>query len=253
MCLVVFGWQAHPDYRLVLAANRDEYHGRPAKEAHWWPDLPAVLAGRDSQAGGTWLGLGKTGRGGVITNYREHETRNPAKLSRGELIPDFVTGNDRPHDFAQAVGGTNYAGFNLLLFDHEEMSYVSNRGDHLAVLDPGIYGLGNASLDTPWPKLVRSKRAFGELLATTGRVNSDELMDLLADRQPASVDDIEPGELPQALATALSSPFIVTPEYGTRCSSVILWSHDGTIEFSERRFDASGTATGESRFSYQYD
>lgn len=252
MCLVVFAWQAHPDYRLILAANRDEYHQRPAQNAHWWPDVPTMLAGRDLQANGTWLGISKKGRAGVITNYREHEIRNPAKLSRGALITDFINNDNTPRDFAEAVSGEDYAGFNLLLIDGKELTYVSNRGDHLSVLEPGLYGLGNASLDTPWPKLERSKRAFSESLGADN-INSDNLLNLLNDRRQAEPHEVDSAGLPQELAQALSAPFIVMPHYGTRCSSVILWSHDGTIEFSERRFDPSGAVSGEARFQFQCD
>ncbi len=250
MCLVVFGWQSHPDYHLILAANRDEYHLRPTEDAHWWQENPDMLAGRDSQASGTWLGMSKQGRAGVITNYREHEIRDPAKLSRGGLIPEFIKGRNKPHDFAQTMHGEDYAGFNLLVFDDKEMTYASNRGDHLAALQPGIYGLGNASLDTPWPKLVRSKRAF-EMLLTKGDINSAAFMKLLNNRQQAKADEIEEDNLSRELAQALSAPFIVTPQYGTRCSSVILWSRDGNVEFTERRFDPSGTTSGESTFRFR--
>ena len=247
MCLIVFAWRSVPGQRLVLAANRDEFHGRPTRDANWWPDRPSVLAGRDLQAGGTWLGVDNSGRFATVTNYREQQVPDRKPHSRGALVSDFLESDLTPLQFNEGLPGEEFAGFNLLVSDGETLSYCSNRGDEARDLPPGVYGLANASLDTPWPKLVRSRDRLASLIEED-RANETELVRLLADREPAPVDSIADDGLPFELARAVSSPFIVTPEYGTRCSTVVSWDDEGQIRFFERRFDAAGEKTGESRF-----
>jgi len=252
MCLIVFAWDAHPDYRLVLAANRDELHRRPAKELHWWPDRTNVLAGRDLQAGGTWLAASRNGRFATVTNYREGQRKRAGLLSRGELVAGFVSDNRSPGDFLRSLDGDRYAGFSLLVTDGKELWCGSNRGDSPTRLESGIYGLSNAALDTPWPKLIRSRSGLESLLGQD-RVNESELFRLLSDRTPAAVDEIDPGELSYELARAVSAPFIVSADYGTRCTTTVLWSADDKLSLTERRFRPSGDADGETRISYAAD
>ena len=252
MCLAVFAWQAHPQFRLILAGNRDEFHRRPTQDAHWWPDNESILAGRDLQGGGTWLAVSKSGRFATVTNFREGQASRAGRKSRGELVTRFVTDSPTAQEYESSIDNDEYAGFSLLLSDGESMSYLSNRDDLEAKLNPGIYALSNASLDTPWPKVVRAKAGLESLIDSDG-VNETELMRLLADRTPAAVDDIEAEDLPFEIARTLSAPFIVASEYGTRSSSTVLWGKDGAIDFCERRFDPSGKTTGESRFRFQVE
>ena len=252
MCLVVFAWQSHPQYRLILAGNRDESHRRPTQDAHWWPDDESILAGRDLQAGGTWLAVSKSGRFAAVTNFREGQTGKTRRKSRGALVTDFVAGSLSPEAYESSIADRLYAGFSLLISDGEAMSYLSNRDELEARLDSGIYGLSNASLDTPWSKVERAKASL-ESLIDNGGVNETELMRILADQTPADVDDIDAGDLPFEIARALTAPFIVAPDYGTRSSSTVLWGKDGVIDFCERRFDSSGKTTGESRFRFQVE
>jgi uncharacterized protein with NRDE domain len=249
MCLIVFAWRAHPDYRLVLAANRDEFHARPSQDLHFWPDNPDVLAGRDLQAGGTWLAAHRAGRFATVTNYREQQKPGGKLESRGALVTSFVTGDESAGSFSAAIDGESYAGFSLLTADRDDLYYVSNRGDPPKRLEAGIYGLSNASLDTPWPKVQRSHEALSQLL-DSNTINETALYRLMSDRTCASASGVDNEHLPFQLARALTAPFIVTPDYGTRCSTVMLWSNDGRIELSERRFDAVGNASGESSFSF---
>jgi len=249
MCLIVFAWQSHPDFRLVLAANRDEYHGRPSQALHWWPDEPDVLAGRDLQAGGTWLAVHRAGRFASVTNYRERQNRQGKPRSRGALVTDFVTTSEDARSFSDSIAGGEYAGFSLLTTDGNDLFCVSNRGDEAKRLSPGIYGLSNASLNTPWPKVARSRDAL-RLLIDTDAIDETGLFRLMADRQQASVSDVEAGHLPFELARKLTAPFIVSPDYGTRCSTALLWSTDGKVILSERRFDAAGKTAGQSRFHF---
>jgi uncharacterized protein with NRDE domain len=243
VCLVVFAWRVHPEYRLILAANRDEYHARPAKSAHWWPDRKHLLAGRDLQAGGTWLAVSRQGRFATVTNYREMQRPAGKLLSRGEIVCDFIDSNERPGAFAAAIEGQAYAGFSLLVADRNQLVYSSNRGESAVELKPGVYGLSNAALDTPWPKVVKSRDRLRQLIESDA-VNEGSLLRLLADRQPAPVERIDNSELPFQLAQALSAPFILSRDYGTRCSTSLLWSENGDVEFSERNFDSKGNTTG---------
>ena len=250
MCLIVFAWRADPEHRLILAANRDELHARPSQDAHWWPDNPAILGGRDLQAGGTWLAVSKDGRFATVTNYRENRSPHGKLLSRGALVTGFIDSGDSPLSFAHGISAARYAGFNLLACDGEELVYSSNRGDAPVSLAPGVYGLANESLDTPWPKLLRSRQRLADAL-DAGVANETEMMRILADREPAPVDDINADRLPFELARAVSAPFIIAGDYGTRCSTVLSWSEAGKIRFSERRFDSSGEQTGESTFQLE--
>lgn len=249
MCLVVFAWQAHPQYRLILAGNRDESHQRPTQDAHWWPDNESLLAGRDLQAGGTWLAMSKSGRFATVTNFHERHGRQAMVESRGALVTDFVGGSQSLGEFESSISNKDYAGFSLLVCDGESMSYLSNRDDLEANVAPGIYGLSNASLDTPWSKVVRAKACL-ESLIENDAVNDTELLRLLSDRTPAAADDVAADDLPFEIARALTAPFIMAPEYGTRSSTTVLWGNDDVVEFSERRFDPAGRTTGDSRFRF---
>ncbi len=249
MCLVVFAWKSHPDYKLILAANRDEFHGRPSQEAHWWPDLPDVLAGRDLQAGGTWLATARSGRFATVTNYREQQQAHGGLRSRGEIVTRFVSTDIEAMTYVSSIAGENYAGVSVLAADHGNICYMSNRGDEPVSLAPGIYGLSNASLDTPWTKLTRTKAALTALI-DSDNINTTELLRLLADKTPAASAEVESSDFPFKLARALTAPFIVSNTYGTRCSTILLHSNDGRIDFCERRFDPDGAANGDSNFSF---
>jgi uncharacterized protein with NRDE domain len=252
VCLIVFTWHAHPVYRLVLAANRDEYHARPARHAHWWPDRQHVLAGRDLQAGGTWLGVSRRGRFASITNFREMHRATGRLRSRGEIVSRFVDNDVNPNDFASSIDRVNYAGYSLLAADREQLVYASNRASMPSVLGPGVYGLSNADLDTDWPKVLRSRDELRRLVDSNA-VDETSLMRLLADRTPAPIDKIDSSQLPFTLARALSAPFIVAGEYGTRCSTTLLWSYDDDVEFCERVFNSSGEPVGTRRFRFRID
>jgi uncharacterized protein with NRDE domain len=257
MCLLMIAWQAHPQYRLIVAANRDEYHERPAAPLTKWPPPSELIAGRDLRAGGTWLGIDRERRFGVVTNFRELQHPEPAAASRGGLIPSYL---DAPRGSGPTDAGAflaalephagHYSGFNLLLTDRESLWYGSNRSTPFARrLEPGVYGLSNELLDTPWPKLQRVRRGFESWLRGEQPHGAAALFALLADRTPAQ--DAVPGQtggLPPEWARVLSAPFVQHPRYGTRCSSVVLLEPDGRLYIAERRFDPAGEPTGESEF-----
>jgi uncharacterized protein with NRDE domain len=250
MCLILFAWQAHPRYPLVVAANRDEFHARPAAAAEFWPTERDLLAGRDLQAGGTWLGVTRSGRFAAVTNFREPLAPEvPLERSRGELVRDYLAGGEAPAAHARSVqdSGAAYRGFSLLLGTREALVHVSNRQDPAGEVSAGCHGLSNHLLDTEWPKVKAGRTRLQQLLAGE-RVEAEALLALLADRATA------PGEMPAVAGGdeqrrhLMNHLFIVSPDYGTRSSTVLLVGRDGKMEFVERRFAPDGAETGTSRF-----
>jgi uncharacterized protein with NRDE domain len=256
MCLLVFAWMNHPRYRLVVAANRDEFHDRPAAPLGWWAGNGRMVAGRDLRAGGTWIGVTRDGRFGAVTNFRGVEAPPEADApSRGGLVPDYLAGEATPGDFLEELNGaaTAFAGFNLLAGDRESLHYLSNRDSTgPRRLEPGTYGLSNHALDTPWPRLVRARECFEDALAAE-RPAVGELFELLADREPAAGAAFPGSGLHPDLERALSAPFVLHERYGTRCSTVLLAGHDGRTVAAERRFDAAGNLTGATRLEFTVD
>lgn len=206
MCLILVAWQVHRDYPLVVAANRDEFHGRPAARAAFWDDKPEVLAGRDLQARGTWMGVSRGGRFAAVTNYRGG-TEPGAAESRGALVTRFLENGDAAASYVSKILGSTYSGFNLLACDGEELWWTSNRGGEPRRLAPGIYGLGNALIDAP--EVDASKQRFASVLAA--------------------------GTAVEPLFTVLAAAQIVNPVYGTRCSTVSIGRR-----YAERSFAPDG-------------
>jgi uncharacterized protein with NRDE domain len=253
MCLAVIAVDAHPRYALVIAANRDEYHARPSVPAHWWSAGHAtpLLAGRDLEHGGTWLGVARDGRFAFVTNVREpgrHDARAP---SRGVLVPRLL-GDPRPIGVAMqelVAGARGYNGYNLVAADAAGAVFGSNRGPQSVPLGAGLHGVSNAGLDTPWPKLVRAKAGLAAWIAS-GSDAPAALWPVLADRTPAADDALPQTGLSRERERLLSSPFIVSDTYGTRCSTLVAMSRDGTVDFIERRFDADGALAGEVAYRF---
>jgi uncharacterized protein with NRDE domain len=256
MCLLVLAWRSHPRYRLVIAANRDEFHERPAAALGPWTDTPGIVAGRDLQAGGAWFAIDQERRCGIVTNFREFGRRRRSAPSRGGLIPAYLGNGGTPAEYLRGLetDAPGYSGFNLLLADRDSLWYASNRADQFArELPPGIYGLSNEFLDTPWPKLVRVRARFEATLASP--VSEDRealghgLFAMLDDRETEAPESLAPSELPPELARKLSSPFVLDSTYGTRCSTVLTISHDDSLSIAERRFEASGIPAGETEYT----
>ena len=252
MCLLVLAWRTHPRCSLVVAANRDEYHDRPAAALAPWAGSAAILAGRDLRAGGAWLGIDARRRFGVITNFRDPVRAPAGAPSRGALVPGFLGRSAGAGEYLAAVAGEagNYGGFNLLLADGESLWYASNRGTPFArPLPPGIYGLANERLDTPWPKLRRVRQGFESWLRT-GSPEDGGLFALLEDRRPAASAEQPLSSTGPAAAweRAMSAPFVLNERYGTRCSTIVAVEPTGGCYLAERRFDASGARSGESEY-----
>ena len=252
----MLAWRMHPRYRLIVAANRDEYHERPTAALGKWPEPAGILAGRDLRAGGAWLGLDRKRRFGAVTNFRELQRPRRSAPSRGNLLPAFLAQPDEPEAFLTNLetDAPGYSGFNLLIADAHQLWYASNRLDRFArTLPAGVYGLSNEYLDTPWPKLRRMRARFDEWLASPSPADPvAELLALLADREPATDGPPLPG-LTAEWEKTLSAPFVVHPAYGTRCSTVLLLEAAGTAVMAERRFDPAGAQSGETEFRLNVD
>lgn len=251
MCLILLAVDTHPDYSLILAANRDEFYDRPTAPAAFWDDAPGVLAGRDLKAGGTWLGIDRLGRLAAVTNYRQGEREADSPRSRGHLVSDYLTGRfDAGAHVARVEGDAAlYNGFNLIAGDLNALYYFSNREGRRRVLKPGVYGLSNHLLDSPWPKVTAGKDNLAALLAGSGEL-VPSLFALLADRQQASEDLLPRTGVSPEWERLLSSAFIVSAEYGTRSSTVVLVARDGRVVFVERSFGPGGAHGGESRHEF---
>lgn len=248
MCLLVVAFRAHPRYRLVVAANRDEFHERPAAPLARW-GTPEILAGRDLRAGGTWLAVDRGRRFGVVTNFRDMQAPVPGSPSRGALIPEFLAQSGSASAFLEALApaAATYSGFNLLLADADGLYYASNRATPFQhTLAPGLYGLSNHLLDTPWPKLTRVRTEFAAWIASPAG-SAQQLLAMLADRAPAALaPDMQLNGLTPEWQRALSAPFVLHPIFGTRSSTVVLVNATGELGVWERRFDARGEPSGES-------
>ncbi len=258
MCLIIFAWNATPAQRLVVAANRDEFHARPAAPAAFWEDSPQVLAGRDLKARGTWLGVTRSGRFAAVTNVRDPHPPNgrAAPRSRGDLTREFLAGDQTPAKFVAAVEvqAGDFDGFNLLVGDTEELWYLHGGGRNRSErrqLGAGIYGLSNASLDVPWPKVLEGRARLEALLPQLAGTDHDGLARCVADRELASEDRLALQGLEGEMARQLSAQFIVTPSYGTRCTTTLQFPSQGGGGFRELRFAASGAETGRSEFDFE--
>jgi uncharacterized protein with NRDE domain len=256
MCLVFVALAAHSRYSLVIAANRDEFHARAALPAHWGDRAPyaGMLAGRDLVGGGTWMGVRRDGRWALVTNVRDGRANDAAAPSRGELVPGVLNAASAPAEALPALRqkATAYNGFNLLAGDAGGATWMSNRACESRTLTQGIHGLSNAQLDTPWPKLALTRSAVSAW-ATRGDDDLGPLFAALADRTTAADADLPATGVPLAWERLLSAPFIVSGDYGTRCSTVLAITHDGDARLVERSFDATGNAMGEAEFNFEIE
>ncbi len=247
MCLILFAYRAHPRYALILAANRDENYARPTLAAGFWSDHPQVYGGRDLECGGTWLGVTRNGRFSAITNFRDGYAQKTSTRSRGTLVAQFLCGTEPSATYIGEIAqsAAHFNGFNLLVGDLESMHYFSNRGHRAAAVEPGIHGLSNHLLDTPWPKVTRGKETLARLLEADENTIVDDLFDLLADRLIAPDHTLPDTGVGLHRERTLSPAFIVSPSYGTRSSTVVLIGYDGEVFFSERSFGPLGAAGNE--------
>lgn len=238
MCLIFFSLKTHPKYKLVVAANRDEFYKRKTAPAQFWEDHPAILGGRDLEACGTWMGLTRSGKISMLTNYRDPLNIDPNAPSRGQLVSDFLLDPAGGEQYLKRIVAEDkkYNGFNLIVGNTDALWYYSNYQDGIKEIQPGIHGLSNHLLDTPWPKVARGKEKFSSLLEQP-EINPDDLFTLLYDEERAADHLLPNTGLTLDRERALSSMFIKTDNYGSRSSTVVLVDYNDHVFFTERVFD----------------
>lgn len=253
MCLILAAWRVHPDFPLVVAANRDEYFARPTRSAGFWTDAPDILAGRDLSAGGTWLGITRAGRFAALTNYRDARREKQDASSRGMLVSDFLKGSAASLDYLAAIEriAPTYNGFNLLVCDGKTFACHNNVEQRTRVLEPGIHGLSNHVLNTPWPKVTAAKLALNASLHTLPETRP--LFDFLRDETLAPDDELPSTGVSLAWERRLSSIFVRSEPsigYGTRSSTVLVVGAQARIIFDEQEWHADASAGTRQRFSF---
>lgn len=252
MCLINFHFQAHPKYKLIVAANRDEFYNRPTAPAHFWEDKPHILAGRDLLQMGTWLGIHKNGQFAALTNYRDPSLPTLDKHSRGEVVTSFLESNDSAINFLQNLHekSDDYSGFNILVGSGDALFYYSNIEKEIKGIPPGTHGLSNHLLNTPWPKVLKGRKALHNYVNENININPEVLFQLLANADPAE-DEILPNTgVGLTLERTLSPLFIKSPDYGTRSSSVLLIDHHNAVTFVERTY-VNGQFVADQHFEFQ--
>jgi uncharacterized protein with NRDE domain len=235
MCLILFAIAPLDQYRLVVAANRDEYYERPTRPAMFWPENAEIMAGKDLSMGGTWMGITRSGRFAAVTNFRENPPHQIPPLSRGDLTTEFLESTDTPSDYLDALANRadQYRGFNLILGDADGFYYYSNQSTNHIRLEPGFYGLSNQRLDCNWPKVNEGRE---KLKALIGAANLDQvLLNLLSDTGDSR---------------AFSNSFIASAEYGTRSKTVLIWRTDGSLSFTEQNFSKNGEPGTSGAFTF---
>jgi uncharacterized protein with NRDE domain len=241
VCLIAIAWQARRDLPLLVAANRDEWRERPAKPAHWWPEKPNLLAGRDLQAGGTWMGITRGGRFAAVTNFRDPSDKRSTARSRGTLVTEFLVGTDSPARFLSNLSARahEYNGFNLIVGDGASLFYFGSREAEPRAIEPGIHALSNHVLDEPWPKVVAAR------LAMEVALGDDEptgvLFDLLSDTSKPPDDALPKTGVGLDWERRLSAALITGADYGTRASTVLAVTSGGEAIFEERTREADGS------------
>tara|TARA_R110001599_G_scaffold150929_3_gene335381 strand:+ start:88822 stop:89595 length:774 start_codon:yes stop_codon:yes gene_type:complete len=245
MCLIAFSYKTHPRYKLIVAANRDEFYQRPTRKAQFWvkEGLPNILAGKDLKANGTWMGISETGKWGALTNYRDPSNIKDNAPTRGDLVLDFLKSGVNEQEYLQEIQtkAEEYNGFNLLIGNKDSVFHFSNENNLITEVKPGIHGVSNALLDTPWPKLDHAKKELKEVTSKED-FSKEDLFNILTNSETAPDDKLPSTGIPYEWEKAVSSIFIKTDNYGTLCSTLLLVDYEGNAEFTERRYNSS---TGE--------
>ncbi|MFK7954360.1 MAG: NRDE family protein [Ekhidna sp.] len=251
MCLVVFAYKTHPKYKLIMAANRDEFYARPTAETHWWEDHD-ILGGRDLQAKGTWMGVNKRGHFATVTNFRDINNIKDDARSRGDLPVNFLIGDQSSNDYSQKVfsEAQQYNGFNLLTLG-DEMTHVSNYSKDVTALSSGVYGLSNALLDSSWPKVNKSKELLRNEIE--GNFDLEDLIDLMQNTEVAKDDELPETGLSLEMERAVSAMCIRTENYGTCCSTAITMDYEGNVKFMEKSYPFGNRKNEVKSFSFEIE
>ena len=243
MCLIALAWQVHPQHVLIVAANRDEWRAREAEPAHFWPDHPELLAGRDLQAGGTWMGVTRGGRFAAVTNFRDPSDVRSTARSRGALVTDFLLSAESARAFLERLAphAAEFNGFNLILGDGSSLFYFGTSQDEVRAVEPGVHALSNHVLDEPWPKVERARAAMRAALL--GDDVESPLFAMLSDASPAPDTELPDTGVGLEWERRLSPPLITGSDYGTRVSTVLVMGRGGRARFEERTRDSEGRVT----------
>jgi len=252
MCLITFAFNIHPKYKFILAANRDEFYARPTSAAGWWEDHPEILGGRDLEAMGTWMGINKNGRFAAVTNYRDLPNMKSDAKTRGDLPTNFLLGNNTSREYAIDIRkeGEQYNGFNLITLD-EEIAYASNYNEETFELNFGLYGLSNALLDTPWPKVQKAKSQFEALIQKDFSLN--DLISMMKDTETAPDGSLPETGLDYEREKALSAMCIRTPDYGTCCSTALTIDYEGNVDFMEKSYPVGNRKENTVSFNFKIE
>ena len=244
MCLLIFAYKTHPKYPLILISNRDEFYKRPTAQAAWWKDQPEILGGRDLEMGGTWLGIRKNGLFAILTNYRHFPPARKYTKSRGELVCNFLKSDQKPQAYAKSLNAKtkDYDGYNMVFGTLEELCYYSNINNEIKILNPGVYGLSNHLLNTQWPKVVTAHKKFNAILQNS-RILPSDLFDIMSDTSIAPDNKLPSTGVGMELERLLSPAFIQSPDYGTRCTSLILIDQDNKVSFEEHSYVPNGNSS----------
>lgn len=251
MCLIFLSVNNHPDYKLIVAANRDEFYNRKTAAAEYWKDNPEILGGRDLEAGGTWLGITKTGRMSMITNYRDLKNIKSNAPSRGHLVSDYLASRISPELYLKSLEPKDklYNGYNLLVGTPDEMWYHSNYKEGIQELKNGLFGLSNHLLETPWPKVESGKKRMKEILRRSFK--PEDFFEMLLDEEIATDNLLPDTGVGLERERALSAMFIKSPGYGTRCSTVVLIDNNNQVFFTERVYDLQTFSFSENTFTFK--
>jgi uncharacterized protein with NRDE domain len=252
VCLILFTYGQYPDYPVVIAANRDEFYNRPTAPADYWQDTPHILAGRDLQKGGTWLGVDNQGRIAAITNYRDPSADKTDAKSRGSLVLDFLLQQQPASDYLSRYQSElhRYNGFNLLAYDTSGFYCLSSLSGEIQSLSAGLYGISNDLLDASWPKVKKGKIELGRLLNAGKPVNVDDIFIILADRSVFADALLPDTGIGLDWERILSPIFVNSQTYGTRSSTVVMIDKNSMLTFAERSFDENGGITGTLKYQF---
>lgn len=238
MCLITFAYQTHKKFPLIIVANRDEFYERPTAAADFWGDFPSILAGRDLLMRGSWLGITTTGRFAAITNFRDPSRSETGQISRGAIVNSFLTSEQSSAQFIEQLRNNKdlYAGFNVLLYDGDSLHHYNNIFDEHTIVPAGVHSLSNASFNTPWPKAKFAQQALQHSIEQEA-LQTNELISILANEAIATDEQLPNTGVGIYLERALSAAFVKLSNYGTRCSTAVTFSEEGTIHFLERTYE----------------
>ncbi|MBD3584680.1 NRDE family protein [Salinimonas sp. HHU 13199] len=254
MCILFIARDQRKDFPLIIAANRDEFHARPTKASHIWSSHPPIFAGKDLKAGGTWMGVTRSGRIAALTNIRQPDKERQDARTRGELVVNYLThkgSNPQFHDVLRRRR-EKYNGFNLLHGTWRDLKVYNNESDSLLSLEPGIHGLSNGALNDPWPKVSRGVSALSQYCSESDTLSEDALFSLLKDKTEAPESALPDTGISKDWEKRLSPIFIQSDEYGTRASTLLLVNRNGNASWSERTYDIQGQVTDQVTAHFQF-